>query len=52
MDRLREESQKAERDLDQATRADRELRAERDAAVHRIATAQAALDSLGGRGSR
>jgi hypothetical protein len=47
LDRLRTESQAAEGKLDQATEADRELKAKRDAASRRIETAQAALDSLG-----
>jgi len=52
LDRLRAESQQAERDLDQATQADRELRAQRDEASRRVAAAQAALDSLGQKGAR
>lgn len=46
LDRLRAESQAAERELDRATEADRELRARRDAAARRIVAAHAALDSL------
>jgi len=46
LDRLRNESERLEQDLERATREERGLSAQREEAGRRIAAAQAALDSI------
>ena len=46
LDRLRDESERLEQDLAKATREERALSAQREEAGRRVASAQAALDSI------
>jgi len=46
LDRLRDENERLEQDLTQATRDERAISARRDEAGRRIAAAQAVLDSI------